>query len=180
MTATTTPAISRIRFNSRHEFAAFATQSNAPRYSVICSTFYREHHKTLGIAPGEALFSDDPTALNKAALAWDRNQVKVSIVPNNIEPGDRALWGAFAGPDRIWLVTAAPDFPDDLLDPVFVMDGPLLSAPQEKAEEMALEQLCDQDEHPLVFIDNQDRIDRQFLFEILADDAEKSPWGFSG
>lgn len=146
MTATTTPAISRIRFNSRHEFAAFATQSDAPRYSVICSTFYREHHKTLGVVPGEALFSDDPATLKKAALAWDRNQVKVSIVPTNIEPGDRALW----------------------------------SAPQEKAEEMALEQLCDQDEHPLMFIDNQDSIDRQFLSEILADDAEKSPWGFSG
>jgi|GEM_PF-1796561 len=176
MTETITSDIHRIKFNSRQEFAEFATRAEAPRYSVICSSFYREHHLVLGVVPGEALFSNNQTALNKVAIAWDRNQVKVSLVPTDRNP---VYCVPSDWPDHTWLVTANEDFPDDLIEPVFSIDGPLLSASQEKAEEIALEQLCNQDEHPLLFIDKQDDIDKEFLSEILADDAEKSSWEFN-
>ncbi len=172
MTTPEKPEVQRINFENQQEYAAFAMRSDSPRYSAICCmSFYDEQHSALGIAPGEALFSDNFDALRKTAIAWDRNQLKVSIAPM---PAD-VLELFSDAPDRLWRIEASPDFPDDLIEFAFEWNAPSLDADEETVAAIALDRLCDQDDHPLIFIDKQAKPDLQYLIETLDD----KPIGFS-
>ena len=86
------------------------------------------------------------------------------LVPTELDPKERAELGA---PDRVWIVTGSRDFPDSLLDNFFVFDCPALDASRKVAERMALEQLCHQDQHPLMFSDRGDGTDASYLLEVV-------------
>ena len=66
---------------------------------------------------------------------WDRNGLNVALVPTELDQQEQTALGA---PDRVWLVTGSRDFPDALLDNVFVFDCPALDANRKEAERMAL------------------------------------------
>src|SRR5574338_160482 len=153
----------RMRFDSRGAYADFALAPEAPRYSAFCCGFYTKEAQALGVRPGEALFTDDEKALWRKALGWDKNGLNVALVPTELDPKERAALGA---PDRVWIITGSRNFPDSLLDNVFVFDCPALDASCEQAERMALKQRCHQDQHPLMFIDREDETDASYLREV--------------
>lgn len=164
----------RMRFDSRGAYADFALTPEAQRYSAFCCGFYTSADQALGVKPGEALFSDNEEALWRAALDWDRNGLNVALVPTELDQQEQTALGA---PDRVWLVTGSRDFPDALLDNVFVFDCPALDANREEAERMALNQLCHQDQHPLMFIDREDETDAGYLQEVAQAPDERKGWG---
>jgi hypothetical protein len=164
----------RMRFDSRGAYADFALAPEAPRYSAFCCGFYTSEDRALGVTLGEALFADDEEALWREALAWDKNGLNVALVPTELDPKELAELGA---PDRVWIVTGSRDFPDALLDNVFVFDCPALDASREEAERMALSQLCKQDQHPLTFIDREDETNASYLQEVAQAPDERKGWG---
>jgi uncharacterized membrane protein YqaE (UPF0057 family) len=163
----------RHTFTSRASYANYARFEFAPRYSaIVCSSFFTGDHKALGLQPGEALFSDDLEALQREAIGWERNRIEAALVPTDLDPEERAALNA---PEQVWLVRAAPGFPENLLDQVFSFctDCPALDTPINEVEAMALAQLCDQPEHPLMFLDRLDPGDAAFLDEVAAPRTKK-------
>ncbi|MEX3556220.1 MAG: hypothetical protein VB131_06490 [Burkholderia gladioli] len=161
----TEPVFLRKQFKSRAHYADFARGKAAPRYSVIYNSAASAKDKqAFDLSTEEALFSDDLDALRRKVLRWESNGLRVYILDEEgYEPG--------------WAIEASPSFPD-LLEPVFMFAGstPPLSAPISEVERIAREQLCDQSEHPLIFVDREDGIDALFLCDILNDPAEARGW----
>nr|BCU00984.1 hypothetical protein [uncultured bacterium] len=166
----------RHTFTSRAAYANYARIEFAPRYSaIVCYSFFNDDHKTLGLQPGEALFSDDLASLQREALGWDKNKIEAALVPTDLDPQERAELGAA---EHVWLVRAAPGFPENLLDQVFSFctECPALDTPINQVEAMALVQLCDQEEHPLMFVDRLNLDDAAFLDEIASAPEEREAW----
>jgi len=166
----------RHTFTSRASYANYARFEFAPRYSaIVCSSFFTGDHKPLGLQPGEALFSDDLEALQREAIDWERNRIEAALVPTDLDPEERAALNA---PEQVWLVRAAPGFPENLLDQVFSFctDCPAFDTPINEVEAMALAQLCDQPEHPLMFLDRLDPGDADFLDEVARAPDEQKGW----
>lgn len=161
----TEPIFLRKQFESRAHYADFARSKAAPRYSVIYSSVASaKDRQAFDLSTKEALFSDDLDALRRKVLGWESNGLRVYILDEEgYEPG--------------WAIEAAPGFPD-LLEPVFMFarSTPPLSAPISEVERTAREQLCDQSEHPLIFVDREDGVDTWFLRDILNDPAEAHGW----
>lgn len=160
-------SIKRMIFLSRQDFAVFALQTDSPRFSVIWSqpSFSDDATRAaFGLQRQEALFSDDKSALWREAIQWEKNGLRVYLDKAGEHPG--------------WEVEAKPSFPDSLLENVFLFAAhcPAIDAPVEAAEGMALEQICDQDEHPLIFLDRLEPIDADFLKEVAADHEEGTGW----
>ncbi|EGQ8484988.1 hypothetical protein GTP29_18050 [Vibrio parahaemolyticus] len=175
----TAQEVTRMTFNSKHEFAAFAIRDDAPRYSACISEFYHEKHKVLGIVPGEVLFSNDQEALYKEAIGWERHQIKVSFVTSaeaiKTSPEIYQEWLECECPEYWWFVNTSQDFPEDLLEAVYTGDiGELLD--QKVLESLFLERLCDLDGHPLFFFDKMNKCDKEYFAEVMADDAQNTPW----
>lgn len=168
----------RHTFTSRASYANYARFEFAPRYSaIVCSSFFTGDHKALGLQPGEALFSDDLEALQREAIGWERNGIEAALVPTDLDPEERA---ALSAPEQVWLVRAArgSGFPENLLDQVFSFctECPAFDTPINEVEAMALAQLCDQPEHPLIFLDRLDPGDADFLDEVARAPDEQKGW----